>query len=130
VRQRQAGQHDRRRQVDGDHAGQLVGRVVLDRTARLGPGVVDQHVDPAERLHRAIDEPLHRRQIGHVDRHRQRTAAGADDLVGQPLEASAAARGQHHAPALAGEAARSRGADAGRGSRDHDGATFKAFHGA
>ena len=49
-------------------------------------GVVDHHIDTAERFYRAVDEPLHLRPVGHVSGQSERFAALPHNLVDQRLK--------------------------------------------
>ena len=69
--------------------------------------VVEQDVDPAERLDRRVDERGARRLVGHVDRERD-----------VRLDALDAARAPDDANARLAQLAHRRRADAGRGTRD------------
>ena len=85
---------------------------------RTDPGVVDQHVDVAELLHRQRDQVGARLRVGHIGAVGQRLAAGALDQrrgVGQPVHAASA---QRDVGAGLGERLRERDAQPAGGAGD------------
>ncbi len=56
-----------------------------NRGERHDPGIVDQHIDSAERRLGGIEHPPYRVRIADVGLCRQRSAAGLLDLVNQRL---------------------------------------------
>ena len=69
-------QVERHRPVPGVDVHQVHRTVFLQRAA----GAVHDHVEPAERLDRALDRMLHLRIVGHVGGDEQRLAAFGADL--------------------------------------------------
>ena len=65
------------------------------------PGVVAQHVNPAEDPHSGIDEIGNNRAIGHVRLDRQRLAARRDDVFHQRFKAVGSARAEERCSRLA-----------------------------
>ncbi len=123
--ERRAGAQERRGQVGLDDLVPQLERHFVDRGAIGDAGVVDQHVDGAEALDRAIEQVLHRGFVGHVGRDRERFGAHALELRHQRLEPLGAARGEHDLGALAGEDERTGLADARAGAGDHHDATLQ-----
>ncbi len=118
------------------HAGQrvdpqqpLVGGEVgglLEQRMHRDAGVVDQHVDAAEGIGGARDQPLAGGGVGDVGRHRHRLRAPRTAVGGHALECVGAARGQHQGRPLDGQLACEFGADAVGGAGDHDRLVGKA----
>ena len=82
-------------------------------------GVVDQHVDPAECLHRGIHQGLALLGHRHVGRDCQRLAAGGLDergSLGQPVDAACT---EHDVGAGLGERLGERHTQPRRGAGDH-----------
>ena len=77
------GAQRRAAQVGGDEAVPL-GHVAIDerRAATRNTGIVDQHIEAAERLERPVDEIPDLPLDGHVADHRQRAATGGAHLAG------------------------------------------------
>ncbi|MCY1530002.1 hypothetical protein D9M68_651750 [compost metagenome] len=53
-------------QVDADHGVEILDVHVHERLVAQDAGVVDQHVEPAERGDRGLDQPLGTLPVGHV----------------------------------------------------------------
>ena len=83
------------------------------RAGRRAARVPDEHVDAAERLHGALDEPLEIRRIGHISSYGERAQP-----VRLALELVAAAREHGHVGALVGERFSRSEPEAGRSSAD------------
>lgn len=96
----------------------------------LHAGVVDQDVQTAQRLHRALDQLGGRAGGADVGWHVDRAAAQRLDLLDEFARAAIGlAAVEHDVGALAGEAQRDRGADALGAAGDEGGFLGKAWHG-
>ena len=65
----------------------LLGRHLFEVALERGAGVVDQHVDAAERRNRSVDRRKRVGDAGHVERHHQQAIGRAEnrrDLRGTP----------------------------------------------
>jgi len=78
--QRQPGQPQRRHQRQLPGRSPLLVVEVLEAAGRWSAGVVDDDVEPSERLQRAIDQPGEVGRIGGVTGHRKAAGAGAERL--------------------------------------------------
>ena len=105
--------------VDRDVTVEVLERVRLERTSLDGRGVVDEHVEPAERLERPIDDPARRLWIGEVVGQDVRPPAGGRDRRGRLLEQFAAPPDEGDGQPLLREQPRGRRADARPRSSDH-----------
>ncbi len=112
----EAREPERRREVQVDHARELLSRRAQRRGGRAGAGVVDEPVDAAVTLDHGVDQAAAVVLVGDVAGHDVR----ARDLLAQRGQAVGAARGHHrHGPGL-GERARQLLAEAGTGpGHDH-----------
>ncbi len=73
---------EHRGQIDGDHLVPVVGRILLDRQRQAGDaGIVDQHVEAAERLDRGRHHALDLGAAGHVAAPRDQARDLLDDLA-------------------------------------------------
>jgi hypothetical protein len=80
-------------EVDVDHVHEIVLAHLRERDEREDSRVVHEHVEPLEVLRRLVDEPLHARPIGDVDRVREGRALplfleglrGRDRRTGLPV---------------------------------------------
>ncbi len=76
--------------VDPERALPVLGRQVVDPTVRSEhPGVADQHVEPAEALHRPADDGFDLGDLAHVGRQRLDRAAMLRQAVARSLRATA-----------------------------------------
>ena len=115
---------DRALEVDGQQEVELALPVPVRRLAgeHVGARVVDPHVEAAEPLARLGDERLAAGARAEVGLRDERAAAARRDALGdRPRGRLAAAVGDEHRGAGAGERLRDRGADAAARARD-DGA--------
>jgi hypothetical protein len=132
VRGRMPGGAEVPAQVDADRRVPLVRRHVHEHPVAHRAGVVDQRVEPSERVDRRLDEALCRVPVGDVVVARDGLAAGPDDAVddllcGRGVLAAAVERAadvvDDDTGALAGELQGVLGADAAAGAGDDDDAT-------
>ena len=100
-----AGAHGRQHRLDHVDGTEVVDveqlsnfgvLALLDRGQVAVTGVVDQHVDPAERVVGRRDRRRDLAGVGHVERHGQGPIA---ELVDEVLHRVGAPRGHHHAVA-------------------------------
>jgi len=95
----------------------------------IDAGIVDENIDPAERLLGLFEQPAHVRRLGDVGLHRNGLAAFGRDrgrnavgalLVGRIID--------HHGGACRRQGFGGRGADALGGARDHRDFSFEIAH--
>jgi len=84
-----------------------------DRREQPDTGVVHQHVNAIELLHRAPHQRLHGQAVGHVSRHHQAPAWEVRQLLRQLVQLVATARGEDDVGAPSGELAGDLPADPG-----------------
>jgi hypothetical protein len=98
-----------------EHLRRLVGRVA-DR--ELDAGVVEAHVEPAQRIDGGGDEGDDLVFVGDVARHPEHPVPGSGQLVGNRHQRRLVDVGQHHRSAGLGERASGGQAHAGAGAGD------------
>jgi hypothetical protein len=99
----------------------LVDGRVDERPLQRHPGVVEQHVDAAERRDRLLDDALDLFRIADVRRQRDRGAAQVLDLLRDRVGGLGPQVGEREGGALAGEQQRGRRPDAtARAGDDRD----------
>jgi hypothetical protein len=113
VRERGVGDVEQPLEVDLDHPVPLLDRGVDDRAEQHHPGVVDDDVEPAELLHRALDGSLRLLAVRHIRLDRQAADLGRERV--QPV--FAASHGGHRR-AMGGEHPGRRLTDAAACARD------------
>ena len=115
--------------VGVDHAAPVLGVGALDPTQQHDAGVVDDHVESAERVDGGVDGSPHGRLVGDVELQGQRVDAVRADLlleVGEPVDA---ASGDGHGRTRIREGQCGGVADAGGGAGDECGlAVERARH--
>ena len=124
-----ARQEERPADVRGDHLVELVVGHLEQRPVAHAPGVVDQHVEAAERAERGADRAAGELRVAHIARHGDRVG----QLVGELAQRRLAARGDHEPRTGRGQRAGVGGAEPGRRAGDHDHAAVEgggAAHGA
>ena len=125
-------------EVDGDDGVELLLAGVGEHPVADDAGVVDQHVESAERVDRGLDQPLGLRPVGDVGPAGHGFASGSGDLVDHALCRAAATRGRtvqpdtdvidHHSRALGGERQRMSAPDAATSTRHDDHAAVEQSH--
>ena len=105
----------RPRRVDGEamHCAPALSGDLLGRRGELAARVVDQCVDPAEPLERAVDQVAHCRVVPDVGGHRERPCTQRLDLRGGLLRRLTASAADHDIGAAAGQVERDGPPDAG-----------------
>ena len=92
---------------------------LFDRRELVDPGIVDQHVEPAELRHRGLDPGLRLRGLGDVALDRDRPAAGGGDRRDDGVRPALARRVvDHDRRAVLRQRLGDRGADALRSTGD------------
>ena len=110
--------------VDVEKPLHLFGRDLIDRSRDTEAGVAHHHVESAEALHGAGDQPLHVGLARHVGDNGHRLAPGSRDRrhhLGEPV---AAPRAEDEASAVACEPKGRRASDAGGCAGDGDDGAF------
>jgi hypothetical protein len=112
------GHGHRAEEVGLEQRAQLGVGSLLERTDDTVPGIVDEHVDAAEPLHRSVDGSSH--CIGHVDVERdgQHAIRCERHEIGDAVDA---ARGRDHVVPLRERVLGERASEAGRGACDEPG---------
>ena len=113
-------------EVDVDHLAEVVGRLLGRGDGRPDAGVVDQHVDAAQVLHRLVDERLAAVGVRDVRAHGDGAPAGGLDELARVLELLDAAGAEGDVRAGLGEGLGERDAEAGRGPGDDGDFSFEA----
>jgi hypothetical protein len=106
--------------IDVDHRVPVLHLQRRERRQRHDASIVDQHVDAAEARNRVIDERLHVRAAGDVERTTFGGAARGNDFGGECFEPVGAACAEEQFRAGGGKFARRRSADTAARAGDQD----------
>ncbi len=117
MRDGEPGDVEHRGQIDRDHLVPVVGRIVGDRQRQAGDaGIVDQHIEAAERGDRVGHHALDLGALAHV----AGLGGEAGDLFRQRIERSGVDVADEDFRAGGGKGAREFAADAGGAGGDED----------
>ena len=120
----QAGERERRRQVDVEHARERLGARLQRGRGGADAGVVDEPVEAPVALHDGLDEPLALARVGHV----AGDGVDARQLALQPREPVGPPRGEHRDRAGGRQRAGELLAEAGAGAGDDDDLSSSESH--
>jgi hypothetical protein len=104
--------------IHRQHLAQGVGIDLLGRLRQVDAGIAMHDVEPAEALHRRLDQALAIRRPGGVEREPDRLAPGGADLVGRALRFGKRARAGDDGRAGRGHALGDRASEAAARSGD------------